>query len=145
LALHTQRIRLLSHLFLSQSAVTAYSSHHPVTIRGYIVTTCGYTFNYYLLIHLAFFFFSSVSVFCTLNLSFFYRFQLFGWIFVEPLKPLLGADGASFCVYTKRLFVVCLWHIVTYCATLKGLANTVGLCPTPHVRHVAGVQATPTA
>ena len=32
-----------------------------------------------------------------------------------------------------------------YCATPKGLANTVGLCPTPHVRHVAGVQATPTA
>ena len=35
-------------------------------------------------------------------------------------------------------------HIVTYCATLKGLANTVGAAHT-RVRHVAGVQATPTA
>ena len=32
-----------------------------------------------------------------------------------------------------------------YYAPPKGLVNTVGRCPTPHVRHVAGVQGKPPA
>ena len=59
------------------------------------------------------------------------------------------ANGLTYFIFRflRRPQNECLRHTISPTnAPPKGLVNTVGLCPTPHVRHVAGVQIeTPSA